>query len=85
MNTTKFIHTLFTRHQSCTTRFPDKVLAIEFVDRFFEFLFIPEKQKKLSEAELAREYESFKSHLSTLVYDVVADGNQTQILTNKFL
>ncbi len=84
MNTTKFIHTLFTRHQSCTTRFPDKVLAIEFVDRFFEFLFIPEKQKKLSEAELAREYESFKSHLSTLVYDVVADGNQTQILTNKF-
>lgn len=84
MSTTKFIHTLFTRHQSCTTRFPDKVLAIEFVDRFFEFLFIPEKQKKLSEQELSREFEAFKSYLSTLIYDVVADGAQTQMLTDHF-
>ena len=84
MDTTIFIKTLFARHQSCTTRFPDKVLAIEFVDRFFEFLFIPEKQKKLSELELGREYESFKIHLSTLVYDVVGDGNKTQLLTDNF-
>lgn len=84
MNTTTFIKTLFTRHQSCTTRFPDKVLAIEFAERFFEFLFIPEKQKKLSETELGREYESFKSYLSTLIYDVVGDGNKTQVLTDNF-
>ncbi len=67
-----------------TNSFPDKELAREFIDGFFEFLFIPEKHKKLSEFEMAKEFESYKSHLSTLVYDVVADGNRTQEITDRF-
>ena len=84
MSTTKFIKELFTRHQLCTASFPDKVLAVEFVDNFFEFLFIPEGHKKLSERELEKEFESYKSYLSTLIFDVVGDGDKTQRTANAF-
>ncbi len=79
-----FIKELHTHHQHSSKSFPDKELAIEFIDGFFEFLFIPEKQKKLSEYEMSKEFESYKSHLSTLIYDVVADGEKTQEIANKF-
>jgi len=79
-----FIKDLHTHHLQSTTSFPDKELAREFIDGFFEFLFIPEKHKKLSEFEMAKEFESYKSHLSTLVYDVVGDGNRTQEITDHF-
>ncbi len=84
MSNTNFINTLYNQHQKCITTFPDKELAEEFIDGFFEFLFIPQRHKKLSEFELSKEFESFKSHLSTLIYDVVADGNKTQEITNQF-
>lgn len=84
MNNTNFINTLYRQHQKSTTTFPDKELAEEFIDGFFEFLFIPQRQKKFSEYELCKEFESYKSHLSTLIYDVVADGNKTQEIANLF-
>lgn len=83
-NETTFIQSLYAQHQQSTARFPDKVLATEFIDQFFSFLFIPEKQKKLSESELAKEFEAYKSYLSTLVYDVVGDGIASQAITNNF-
>ena len=55
-----------------------------FKNQFFEFLFIPQKQKKMSQYELAKEFESYKSHLSALVYDVIGDGEKTQALTDLF-
>ena len=79
-----FINKLYQQHQKSTTTFPDKALASEFIDGFFEFLFIPQRQRKSSEFELSKEFESFKSHLSTLIYDVVADGNKTQEIANQF-
>jgi serine O-acetyltransferase len=84
MSNVDFIKTLFQQHQKTSSTFPDKELAIEFIDGFFEFLFIPERQKKLSEFEMSKEFESFKSHLSTLIYDVVADGEKTQQIANLF-
>ena len=84
MNIADFIKSLHTHHQQSVTSFPDKELAREFIDGFFEFLFIPEKQKKLSEYEMSKEFESYKSHLSTLIYDVVADGEKTQEIANRF-
>ncbi|MBC7511566.1 MAG: serine acetyltransferase [Ferruginibacter sp.] len=59
-------------------------MAQEFIDGFFEFLFIPQKKKKMSQYELAKEFESYKSHLSTLVYDVMGDGEKTQAITDLF-
>ncbi|HMO61687.1 MAG TPA: serine acetyltransferase [Ferruginibacter sp.] len=81
---TTFIHKLHGQHQQSNATFPDKVLAEEFIDGFFKFLFIPNRQKKLSEFELAKEFEAFKSHLSTLIYDVLGDGDKTQSVTEKF-
>lgn len=81
---TSFINRLYQQHQKSSKTFPDKTLSAEFIDGFFEFLFIPERQKKHSEFELSKELESYKSHLSTLIYDVVGDGNRTQEITGKF-
>jgi serine O-acetyltransferase len=84
MENNNFIHTLYTQHQKSTTTFPDKELAEDFIDGFFEFLFIPQRQRKFTEQELSKEFESFKSHLSTLIYDVVGEGSKTQDITNQF-
>lgn len=81
---TSFINRLHKQHQKSSKTFPDKALAAEFIDGFFEFLFIPERQKKFTEFELTKELESYKSHLSTLIYDVVGEGNRTQEISNKF-
>lgn len=81
---TPFLQKLYKQHQLATDVFPDKALAIEFIDGFFEFLFMPPKSRKFSEYELQKEWESYKSHLATLVYDVVGDGDQTQAITQLF-
>ena len=81
---TAFINKLFQQHGKSTMTFPDKALASEFIDGFFEFLFIPDRQKKMSEYELSKEYESYKSHLSTLIYDVLGNGEKTQEVSNNF-
>ena len=81
---TNFISKLHQQHLKSNKTFPDKALSSEFIDGFFEFLFIPERQKKHSEFELSKELESYRSHLSTLIYDVIADGNKTQEITNRF-
>lgn len=83
MSNETFIQNLHRHHLGASTSFPDKELAREFIDGFFEFLFIP-KQKKLSVYEMSKEFESYKSHLSTLIYDVIADGEKTQGIANKF-
>ena len=84
MNHPVFINTLFEQHQKSSNIFPDKELAVTFIDTFFEFLFIPARQKKLSTFELTKEFDSFKSHLCTLIYDVVRDGEKTQQVSNLF-
>ncbi len=84
MSITKFIKNLHAHHQQSTTSFPDKELAREFIDGFFEFLFIPQVQKKRCEFEMVKEFESYNSHLSTLIYDVVGDGEKTQDIANHF-
>ncbi len=79
-----FIQKLYNQHQQAVTAFPDKELAQEFIDGFFEFLFIPQKQKKMSQYELSKEFESYKSHLSALVYDVIGHGEKTQSIADAF-
>ena len=84
MSSKNFINTLFEQHQKSAKSFPDKGLAVDFVNGFFEFLFIPQSQKKHSTFEMARALESFKSHLSTLIYDVIGDGEKAQEITRLF-
>lgn len=84
MSSKNFINTLFEQHQKSAKSFPDKGLAVDFVNGLFEFLFIPQSQKKHSAFEMARALESFKSHLSTLIYDVIGDGEKAQEITRLF-
>jgi len=80
----KFIEDVLTQHKKAMTAFPDNVLAKEFVDKFFDFLFIPHPQRKQTVFEMEKEFESLKSYLSTLIYDVLADGAKTQKITDDF-
>ncbi len=79
-----FIKDLFEQHKKAQTAFPDNVLAKEFIDKFFDFLFIPHPQRKQTVFEMEKEFDSLKSYLSTLIYDVVGDGTKTQKITDDF-
>ena len=39
MSAVIFIQNLYNQHQQATTSFPDKELAEEFIDKFFNFIF----------------------------------------------
>jgi len=80
----QFIQNLHSRHLETASSFPDKEMANKFIDGFFEFLFIPNQLTKLSEFELLKEYEKYKTYLSTLVYDVVGTSANTDELVNVF-
>ena len=80
----QFIQNLHSRHLESASSFPDKEMANKFIDGFFEFLFIPNQLTKLSEVELLKEYEKYKTYLSTLVYDVVGTATKTDELVNVF-
>jgi len=80
----QFIQNLHSRHLESASSFPDKEMANKFIDGFFEFLFIPNQLTKLSEFELLKEYEKYKTYLSTLVYDVVGTSAYTDELVNVF-
>ena len=80
----QFIQNLHSRHLESASSFPDKEMANKFIDGFFEFLFIPNQLTKLSEFELLKEYEKYKTYLSTLVYDVVGTSANTDELVNVF-
>jgi serine O-acetyltransferase len=84
MATTTFIKELFDQHKKAQTAFPDNVLAKEFIDKFFDFLFIPHQQRKQNVFEMEKEFESLKSYLSTLIYDVVGESIKTQEIANDF-
>ncbi len=80
----QFIQNLHSRHLESASSFPDKEMANKFIDGFFEFLFIPNQLTKFSEVELLKEYEKYKTYLSTLVYDVVGTATKTDELLNVF-
>ena len=83
MGSSKFIQDLFNQHTNAKKAFPDKELATDFVDNFFDFLFIPHSQRKLTLIDLEKELEVLKDHLSTLVYHV-EDEIKTQEISKRF-
>lgn len=57
---------------------PDKDLAHQFIDDIFQFLFIPKTGVNQKESDLEKGLYALKSHLATLIYDVVNDGEKSQ-------
>ncbi len=84
MNQETFINSLFNQNSKNFSLFPDKESAENFIDSLFNFLFLPKTVKHKQVADLTKEYESLKSHLSTLVYDVLLDSEKTQTVTANF-
>lgn len=81
---TAFIQQLQLQQSQSASTFPDKELAIEFIEGFFRFLFIPEKHRKSAEAELANKFDSYRNHLATLLYDVLGDKEKAQSVSGDF-
>ncbi|GAB3426697.1 serine O-acetyltransferase [Niabella aquatica] len=63
---------------------PDKDLAHQFIDDVFRFLFIPKTGVNQKESDLEKGLYALKSHLATLIYDVVNDGAKSQVAADSF-
>lgn len=63
---------------------PDKDLAHQFIDDIFGFLFIPKTGVNQKESDLEKGLYALKSHLATLIYDVVNDGAKSQAAADSF-
>jgi serine O-acetyltransferase len=79
-----FINNLFNQNSKNFNFFPDKELAEDFIDKLFAFLFLPKTVRHKQASDLEKEFESLKSHFSSLVYDVIPDGVKTQSITDQF-
>ena len=84
MSQEDFINYLFQQNSKSFSTFPNKELAEEFIDQLFDFLFLPKTIRHRQASDLIKDYEGLKSHFSSLVYDVLHDGVQTQDITNQF-
>ncbi len=83
MSQATFIQQLFEANANSKSSFPDKKSAQEFIDLLFNLLFIPRiHRKRITDFE--SEYGSLKSHLLTLVYDVLKDGEKSQVVVDSF-
>jgi len=79
-----FIKQLYDRNRQHSSGFPDKESAEDFIDQLFSFLFLPASGRGQALTDMEKEFDSLKSYLSTLVYDVNHDGRQSQEVTDKF-
>jgi serine O-acetyltransferase len=79
-----FIKQLYENHKQILSAFPDKESSNDFVDELFGFLFVPGQGRNQPLIEVEKEFDSLKSYLSTLVYDVSHDGEQSQQVTEQF-
>jgi len=79
-----FIQQLFSCNQKKFIAFPDKELAEQFIDQIFDLLFLPNIGKQQNLGKFEKEFESLKSHFSSLIYDVLLDGEQAQQVTENF-
>jgi serine O-acetyltransferase len=83
MSTKEFIQHLFAQHKKVDRTFPDKELAEQFIDRVFNFLFLP-NQKHQQEGDLEKELDLLKSQFSSLAYDVVHKEEKAVHITETF-
>ena len=83
MASNNFLQKLYTQKQKSFAAFPDKELSEKFINDLFAFLFLP-GNPRLQQQDLDKEFESLKSHLSSLIYEMVKDGNKVQAITDQF-
>ena len=79
-----FLKKLFEQKKNGLVNFPDKELAEEFINELFKFLFMPGSGRQNTVKELEKEFDSLKSHLSSLLYDINQDGQKAQEISDSF-
>lgn len=84
MSKEAFISKLFLQNSKQFSFFPDKESAEDFIDKLFEFLFLPKTVKHKRAADLEREFEQLKDHFSALVYDVLPESAKVEQVTATF-
>jgi len=84
MNQQSFIKKLFIANSNNFTSFPNKEMAEDFIDKLFDFLFLPKTMRHKQAADLEKEFEWLKTNFCSLVYDVLFDGEKAQSVTDKF-
>lgn len=84
MSSKAFIKQIYERQRQTLSAFPDKESSDDFIDQLFNFLFIPGSSRNHPLNEAEKEFDSLKSYLTTLVYDVNHDGDESQRVTESF-
>lgn len=84
MSQQEFLQQLYSQNTNVQSPFADKVFAHEFIDQLFGLLFTPRAGRQYRFTEFEKEFQSIKSHLSTLVYDVEPDRDKVQAITDQF-
>jgi len=80
----QLISELVARNQSNFAGFPSKQLAAEFADRLFQFLFGYSKKRLNGHQEVENEYRLLKSHLQTLLQEVIHEADVIEKATDAF-
>jgi serine O-acetyltransferase len=80
----QLISELVTRNQSNFAGFPSKQLAAEFADRLFQFLFGYSKKRLNGHQEVENEFRLLKSHLQTLLQEVIHEADVIEKATDAF-
>jgi serine O-acetyltransferase len=81
---TEFIRKLYERNSSTLCSFPDKRAVAAFIDRLFEFLFLPAGIQQKTEWQLVREFEKLKIGFSEMLFDYLQDDPRTHDITRRF-
>jgi serine O-acetyltransferase len=79
-----FLKKLFEQKKNGLVNFPDKELAEEFINELFKLLFMPATGRQSTVKDLEKEFESLKSHLSSLLYDIDQNGQKAQEISDSF-
>lgn len=84
MSSKNFIKKLYKQHTQINGNLPDRELSFQFIEKLFEFLFIPKTGINRTEIDIEKGLYSLQNHLTTLIYEVTNDGNKSQKAAEKF-
>jgi serine O-acetyltransferase len=84
MSQSNFIKQLYDKNTRSGLAFPDKEFAYQFIDQLFQLVFIPRTGQTEKFTDFEKKYKGLKSHLSTLVYDVIRTGDKAQSVAEDF-
>lgn len=80
----QFIKDLFRHNSKRFLGFPDKKASGTFVDKLFDFLFLPNDIRFKTENEVAKEFSELQDIFINLLKDVVREEERAEIIAHNF-